>query len=309
MSVEILIEAAPIAGYTNHAFRRLLVKMGANVVYTEMVSATALFYENKKTLELLWHDRVNDKGEKIKNVVQLFGKVPEHFEFAIKSGHLEGFDEININMGCPAPKIVKNGEGSALMKTPDLARAIIESCVMASKESIKKPVTVKFRLGYTEPNFVADEFAKMCESAGASKIIVHGRYASQGYSGVADWYAIKKVKDSVRIPVLANGDITSSDKLKECIKVTGADGVMIARALFGAPWKITLEDRKPDVREIKEVIRLHMDLQEQLHGEDSFRELKKQLLAYCDHFDRAKELKLKIAVSKTFDEAREVLGL
>jgi len=303
---KVIIEAAPIAGYTNQAFRRVLIKLGAKVVYTEMISATAMYYKSDKTLELLTHDVVDG----IKNVLQLFGKVPEHFEYAIKSGHLDAFDEININMGCPAPKIIKNGEGAALMKTPELARQIIESCFKATNETAKpKPITVKFRLGYKEPNFTAVEFAKMCEKSGASKIIVHGRYASQGYSGTADWQSIKEVVNAVKIPVIANGDITNAEKIIECLETTNANGVMIARSLFGSPWKINPIIPIPNNMDIKQIIEFHIDSQEELHGKNSFNEIKKHLLAYCNNFENSKELKLKIAVSKSFDEAKEILGL
>ncbi|MCL2755514.1 MAG: tRNA-dihydrouridine synthase [Firmicutes bacterium] len=292
------IESAPIAGFTNQAFRRVLIKYGAKTVYTEMVSATAMFYGNKKTLELLAHDKVDG----IKNVVQLFGKTPEHFEFAIKSGHLDSFDEININMGCPAPKITKNGEGCALMKSPELAREIIKACV----HSTNKPVTAKFRLGFTEPYITAIEFAKMCEQAGASKIIVHGRFASQGYSGVADWNTIKRVVDSVKIPVVANGDIIDETSARKCLETTGANNLMMARATLGAPWKINPTNPTPDVLD---VIKYHMDMHIECHGAETFPEIKKQLLYYCNHLENSRDLKLKIAISKSFDEAKQILGI
>ncbi|MDR0461922.1 MAG: tRNA-dihydrouridine synthase family protein [Christensenellaceae bacterium] len=242
-----LVECAPIAGYTTFEFRKVLRSLGAKVLWTEMVSAAAIFYKNKKTLKLLEHETVDG----IKNVVQLFGHVPEHFKFAIESGVLDGFDEININMGCPANKIIKNNEGVALMNKPDLAREIIETAT-ASISSLKnrnrlshdsapagdfrfsmKPVTVsvKMRLGVKEP-FDCAAFAKMCESAGASRLIVHGRYAEQGYSGKADWNAIAEIVRAVKIPVIANGDIKTLDDAKKCLEITGATGVMVGRALL-----------------------------------------------------------------------------
>jgi tRNA-dihydrouridine synthase B len=211
-----LVECAPIAGYTDFEFRKVLRGLGAKVLYTEMVSVAALFYKNKKTLKLLEHDNGF-------NVVQLFGNNPEHFKYAVECGVLDGFNEININMGCPAKKILKNSEGAALLKKPDLARAIIETCVKYARV----PVTVKVRLSTDIINF-----AKMCESVGASKIIVHGRYAQDGYRGTADWSAIGEIVKAVKIPVIANGDIKSINDAKKCLEVTGAAGVMVGRALL-----------------------------------------------------------------------------
>jgi len=221
------IECAPLAGYTDRAFRRVLINLGASVVWTEMVSAAALYHGQKKSVEktrkLLEFDRVND----VKTVIQLFGKDPKHFEYAInflrKNGYFEnGFNEVNINMGCPAGKIIKNGEGAALMNNPDLAREIIETCVRVSPV----PVSVKMRLDNVM------QIAKICADAGASRIIVHGRYAKQGYSGTADWDAIAQVVRAVNIPVIANGDIRTLDDARRCLKVTGAAGVMVGRALL-----------------------------------------------------------------------------
>jgi len=223
--VKINIEAAPMAGYTDQAFRRTLVKCGCKVVWTEMVSVAALYYKKckcERTLELLKFDRKPG----VKNVVQIFGKIPEHFKYTIECGVLDGFDEININMGCPANKIIKNGEGAALMSKPELAREIVETCVAAAKV----PISVKMRLDNVM------EIAKICEDAGASRIIVHGRFAAQGYGGVADWGTIAEVVRAVNIPVIANGDVRSVEDARRCIEVTGAAGVMMGRALFGSPW-------------------------------------------------------------------------
>ncbi|MCL2569588.1 MAG: tRNA-dihydrouridine synthase family protein [Firmicutes bacterium] len=299
--MKIHVESAPMAGFTNHAFRRVLMECGAKILYTEMISATALVYKSKKTYDMLGLD----KAEGIINVVQLFGKVPEHFEQAIKSGYLDNFDEININMGCPAPKITRNSEGCALMKTPDLARQIIQACV----RSTDKPVTVKFRLGYEQPNLTAVEFAKMCEQAGARRLIVHGRYASQGYSGVADWHAIARVVQAVNIPVIANGDVVDLSAAQKCLEITGANGLMIGRALFGSPWKINFDMPTMTENEIKNMISKHIEYQRKLHGEGSFSEIKKHMLFYCDNFKNSKELKLQMIHAKTFNDAIEILEL
>jgi len=289
------IETAPIAGYTDQAFRRVLIKCGARVVYTEMVSATAMFYGSKKTLELLAFDKV----EGVKTIVQLFGSNPDHFVFAIKSGHLDDFDEININMGCPAPKIIKNGDGSALKKKPELVRKIVEACVGVTD----KPITVKMRLGFEMDNFIADKIAKICEEAGASKVIVHGRYTEQGYSGKADWEFIKKVVDAVSIPVIANGDVVDEESAKKCLEVTGAKGLMMARGLIGHPWRVDLESDKRQVTSDKfrkETIRFHIDTAKELGT--SFLEMKKHLIAYCDNFEDSKDLKRKVALAKSWDD-------
>ena len=221
-----------MAGYTTAAFRRVLADHGAPVLWTEMVSAAAMFYGNKKTLTLLEIDVGRDAPHTPPTVVQLFGKDPKHFDHAIKSGHLNDFAEININMGCPANKIIKNGEGVGLMKNPDRAREIIVACINASNELQKPlPVSVKMRLG-DKAGFNYVEFARMCESAGATRLIVHGRYAEQGYSGTADWNAIAEIVRAVKIPVIANGDIRTADDAKRCIDQTKAAGVMVGRALL-----------------------------------------------------------------------------
>ncbi|MCL2851315.1 MAG: tRNA-dihydrouridine synthase family protein [Firmicutes bacterium] len=320
---DVVIEAAPIAGWTDQAFRRVLVKCGAKVVYTEMVSATALAYESEKTLELLKSDFdiLTLDNEKVKTIVQLFGKTPEHFEYAIKSKHLVNFDEININIGCPAPKIIKNGEGSALMKTPELARKIITACVNAEKERADKnprPITVKVRLGFTEPSNETNrqnslqnlvDFAKMCEQAGAARIIVHGRYASQGYSGIADWKQIANVVNAVQIPVTANGDIVCEQSAKKCLDITNAKGLMVARVLFGKPWMINNLAQNISLEKIKEIIQYHIKVVLELQGENGFREMKKHLLAYCDSLKLSKEIKRKVAVSGDFAEARKLMDV
>lgn len=218
-----LIECAPMAGYTNFEFRKVIVECGAKVVWTEMVSAAAIYFGNKKTLKLLECEKV--KG--VKNVVQLFGNNPKYFEFAIKSGLLKDFDEININMGCPANKIIRNSEGVGLMTKPELASQIIKVCVECSAV----PVSVKMRLGIKQ-GYDYVTFAKMCENAGAKRLVVHGRYAEQGYSGKADWNAIAEIVEDVKIPVIANGDIRTLDDARNCLIQTGAAGVMVGRALL-----------------------------------------------------------------------------
>ena len=280
-----LIIAAPMAGYTDQAFRRVLQKCGAAEVWTEMVSVAALSFNSKKTLELLKFD----KKRGCRNVVQLFGSNPEHFRAAILSGHVQGFDEININAGCPARKIVCNGDGAALAKEPELLCEIIKACV----DTAKVPVSVKIRLDN------AKEIARLCEGGGAARLVVHGRFASAGYSGSADRAPVGEIVRAVKIPVIANGDIKCAESAAACIQITGAAGVMVGRALIGAPWKINPEFRIQNSK-IKEIIKYHLKQAEQCGT--SFAEMKKHLLAYCNHFENKKQLKQAVVDSKSFDE-------
>lgn len=217
---------APMAGFTDLAFRKMCLEHGAGLVCTEMVSAQALHYKNEKTESLLW----SLDGE-VPKAVQIFGHDPKVMAEAVQNPLLQKFDIIDINMGCPAPKIVRNGDGSALMKNPELAEEIIKACVAATD----KPITVKFRIGYNSSSINAVDFAKMCERAGAAAITVHGRTTAQGYSGEVNLDIIRQVKDSVSIPVFANGDCRSKADFEKIIKVTKADGVAIGRAAVGSP--------------------------------------------------------------------------
>ena len=217
---------APMAGFTDMAFRKMCLDYGAGLVCTEMISAQALHYNNEKTIKLLQ----TLEGENPK-AVQIFGHDPEIMAEAVKNPLLDKFDIIDINMGCPAPKIIRNGDGSALMKDIDLAEKIIRSCVLATT----KPITVKFRIGFNNNMINAVEFAKMCERAGASAITVHGRTTSQGYAGNVNYDIIRQVKESVNIPVFANGDCRSKKDFENILKITKADGVAIGRAAVGRP--------------------------------------------------------------------------
>ena len=218
---------APMAGVTDVAFRSICIDFGADAGVTEMISAKALKYENKKTEDLL----ITAPNEKIK-IVQIFGSDPDIMAEICASKYLEKFDIIDINMGCPAPKIVSNGEGSFLMTKIDLAREIISKCVSATN----KPITVKFRSGFDNNSINAIEFAKMCQSAGASAITIHGRTRSQMYSGSVDLDIIRSVKQSVNIPVIASGDIVDRESYLRTLKYTGCDAVMIGRGALGNPY-------------------------------------------------------------------------
>lgn len=217
---------APMAGFSDMVFRKMCLEFGAGIACTEMVSSKALHYKNQKTEELLW-----TLEEETPKMVQLFGHEPEIMAEAVKNPLLEKFDIIDINMGCPARKIISNGDGSALLNDISLAEKIIKACVNATT----KPVTVKFRIGYKKGENIAVEFAKMCERAGASAITVHGRTTEDGYSGTVDYETIRQVKEAVKIPVIANGDCRSKEDYLKIMEITKADGVMIGRAAVGHP--------------------------------------------------------------------------
>ena len=217
--------AAPLAGYTDFAFRKLCYRFGAGLCFTEMVSAKGLKYNNEGTRALLY------KSPEEKNTAaQLFGSDPEILRAACESEALAPFEIIDLNMGCPVPKIYKNGEGSALLN--DLPRA--EKIISACKKS-GKTITVKFRIGVDEKHIVGTEFAKMCEAAGADLVTVHGRTRDKYYAGEPDFAEIARVKQSVRIPVIANGGVFCRADAERMIEKTGADGVMLARAILHDP--------------------------------------------------------------------------
>ena len=220
---------APMAGVTDISFRGLCKEMGCELVYTEMVSARALYYNNNKTQNLL---RIADEEKPV--AVQIFGRDPEIMA-AICEEQLNDREDIciiDINMGCPATKIVKNGEGSALMKEPELAQEIVSKI----KKVSKKPVTVKFRKGFDDEHINAVDFAKRLEYAGADAVAIHGRTKKQMYEGKADWNIIKDVKEAVSIPVIGNGDVFSAEDAKKIKQATNCDGIMIARGSMGNPW-------------------------------------------------------------------------
>ena len=218
---------APMAGVTDWAYRTVCAELGAGVTVTEMVSSRALVYQDKKSRKLLRKNEGSICG------AQIFGNDPEIMaEGARLALEISGCDFIDINMGCPMPKIANSGDGCGLMRTPELAGDIVKAVTKA----VDVPVTVKCRLGWDKGNINVLDFTKRMEDNGAAMVAVHGRTRSMLYSGVADWDMITKVKQQLSIPVIANGDITGGEPALKCLKRTGADGIMIGRSVFGDPW-------------------------------------------------------------------------
>ncbi|MBY6917757.1 tRNA dihydrouridine synthase DusB [Clostridium botulinum] len=300
---------APMAGVTDLSFRGLCKEMGCGLVCTEMVSAKALYYGSENTQTLL---RVSDKEAPV--AVQIFGREPEIMaEICEKYLNLrEDVCIIDINMGCPAPKIVKNKEGSALMLEPDLAHDIVK----AIKKVSKKPVTVKFRKGYDDEHINAVEFGKALEEAGADAIAVHGRTRKQMYEGHSDWEIIKKVKEAVCIPVLGNGDVFSPEDAIKMKELTNCDGILIARGSMGNPWifkqiqdalngKIVEEISYQD--KINMCIR-HYELAIKNDGEyKAIREMRKHASWYIKGIPRSTEIKNQINILNDSNEVISIL--
>lgn len=272
---------APMAGVTDLPFRLLCREQGVGMVCMEMVSAKAIYFNNKNTEELL----TIHPGE-MPASLQLFGSDPEIIAQMAARIEDRPFSILDFNMGCPVPKVVNNGEGSALMKNPKLVEEILTALVKA----VKKPVTVKIRKGFDDTCVNAVEIAKIAESCGVSAIAVHGRTRAQYYSGKADWDIIRQVKEAVQIPVIGNGDVDSPEAAKKLFEQTGCDGIMIGRAAQGNPWIFRevveyLDTGKllprPTAEEKKEVILRHAALQREFKGEyTAVREMRKHLAWY-----------------------------
>lgn len=240
---------APLAGFTDFSLRSICYDLGAGLCFTEMVSAKGLTYNNQNTKELL----LTADNEYIK-AVQLFGSEPDILRRACESRDLEKFDIIDINMGCPVPKVFNNGEGSKLLDNIPLAQSIVKECVKSGKT-----ITVKMRLGTQRPNFAALDLAKAVEQAGASMVTVHGRYRDDYYRGEIDYDKIAQIKGALKIPVIANGNLFSVKDAELCLDKTGADGVMLARGALSKPWLFS-EIQGIPVENKKEVINRHIDL-------------------------------------------------
>ena len=285
----------PMAGLTDRPFRVVCEKYNPGLVVTEMVSAKALMYNDDKTKLLL-----NTEEEDSKIAAQIFGSDAESIGFAAKYiSDLGRFDILDINMGCPAPKVVKNGDGSRLLLDLDKVREVAKAAV----ENSKLPVTVKLRKGWDNDHIVAVEAAKILEEVGVSAITIHGRTRSEFYSGIADWDIIKQVKEAVNIPVIGNGDVDSPEKAKEMFEYTGCDGIMISRASLGRPWifeevqnylsgKDNIEVSNED--KLNTILK-HIDLEIKDKGEyTGIREMRKHICFYLKGMPNASEIRNEI---------------
>ncbi len=299
---------APMAGVTDLPFRVLCSEMGAGMNCMEMVSAKAITYNNKATWEMM---RIDPREACVS--LQLFGSEPEVMAEAAKRIEELPFQIMDINMGCPVPKVVNNGEGSALMKNPLLAGKIVEAVAGA----IKKPLTVKIRAGFDETNINAVEIARIAQESGAAAVAVHGRTRAQFYSGEADWEIIARVKGALSVPVIGNGDVVDGESAKRLMEETGCDGVMIGRAARGNPWIFAnilhyFETGeiigKPPMEEMQKMILRHSEMLVECKGEyTAVREMRQHVAWYTAGYHNSAALRRRINEAESMEELRRMV--
>lgn len=299
---------APMAGVSDLPFRLLCKEQGVGMTCSEMVSAKAISFQNKNTEALL-----ETAPQERPVSLQLFGSDPDIISEMAAYIEDRPFDVLDINMGCPVPKVAGNGEGSALMRNPKLVGEIISKTV----RRIKKPVTVKIRKGFTEQEVNAVEIARIAEASGAAAVAVHGRTREQYYSGTADWEIIRQVKEAVKIPVIGNGDVTSAQKAKQLLEETGCDGIMVGRAAQGNPWifkEIThylatgeLLPR-PDKAGVRDMMLRHARMQIEYKGEYiGMREMRKHVSWYTAGYPNSAKLRGVINAVESYEELEALL--
>ncbi len=308
VSLDNNIILAPMAGVTDLPFRLLCREQGAGLVCSEMVSAKAIFYKNKNTDVLM-----ATSPEERPVSIQLFGSDPNIISEMAAAIEDRPFDILDFNLGCPVPKVTRNGEGSALMRNPKLVEEILTKTVRA----IKKPVTVKIRRGFSENEINAVEIARIAEAFGVSAVAVHGRTREQFYSGKADWDIIRQVKEAVKIPVIGNGDIDSPQAAKRMLEETGCDGVMVGRAARGNPWlfhriRAYLEDGTllppPTHDEVKVMMLRHARMQAEWKGEYiGIREMRSHISWYTAGFPNSSRLRAAVNQMETLTELETLL--
>lgn len=298
----------PMAGVTDLPFRLLCEEKGADLVCTEMVSAKGVQYNNKNTEQL-----IQIAEEERPAALQLFGSDPDILSNTARRLEHRNFDILDINMGCPVPKVVNNGEGSALMKDPKLIGQIVKKI----SEGYSKPVTVKIRSGFNEDCINAVEVAKIAEDNGAAAVTVHARTREQFYSGKADWEIIRKVKEAVAIPVIGSGDVFEPEDARQMLLQTGCDGIMLARGTRGNPWifeqvKVYLErgilHPKPDYNEVRDMILRHAQLSVEFKGEFiGMREMRKHVAWYTTGFPGSAKLRGRVNEIENMEDLHKLL--